>query len=135
MKTENRMLNKAEILRLLKEAAFAPDEYWVTSGAAMVLHGIKDATRDIDLGCTSQMADWLEKEGYPVEVLRDGSRKIVFSETIEIFENWVEDKVILLDGLPVVSIDGMILMKEKLGREKDREDILLINKFRNSATA
>ena len=126
------MLHKEEIICLLNKAAFDIDEYWVTSGAAMVLHGIKETTRDIDLGCTSQMADRLESKGYCVEVLHDGSRKIAFSEEIEIFENWIEDKVILLEGLPVVSMDGMIMMKEKLGREKDLEDIRLIKKFRNS---
>lgn len=125
------MLNKEEIICLLREAAFDANEYWVTSGAAMVLHGIKDVTRDIDLGCTSRMADELENKGYCAEVLGDGSRRIVFSKAIEIFENWVEDKVILLEGLPVVSMDGMIMMKEKLGREKDLEDIRLINEFRN----
>ena len=126
------MLHKEEIICLLKEAAFDIDEYWVTSGAAMVLHGIKETTRDIDLGCTSQMADKLENKGYHAEVLRDGSRKIAFSAEIEIFENWIEDKVILLEGLPVVSMDGMIIMKEKLGRKKDLEDIRLIKEFRNS---
>ena len=125
------MLDKEEIVCLLKEAAFGIDEYWVTSGAAMVLYGIRDTTRDIDLGCTSQMADRLESTGYSVEILRDGSRKIVFSETIEIFENWIEDKAILLNGLPVISLEGMIMMKEKLGREKDRKDIRLIEDFIN----
>ena len=120
------MLRKDEIIGLLNEAAFDRSEYWVTSGAAMVLHGIKETTRDIDLGCTTQMADRLEREGYDVEVLRDGSRKIVFSCAIEIFENWIEDQVILLEGLPVVSMDGMIRMKERLGRKKDLEDIFLI---------
>lgn len=125
------MLNKEEIICLLNEAVFDVNEYWVTSGAAMVLYGMKDTTRDIDLGCTSRMADELENRGYCAEVLRDGSRKIAFSEAIEIFENWVEDKVIFFEGLPVVSMDGMIMMKEKLGREKDLEDIRLINNFRN----
>lgn len=127
------MLNKEEIICLLKEAAFDRNEYWVTSGAAMVLYGIKALTRDIDLGCTTQMADELEKKGYSTEVLPDGSRRIVFSEAIEVFENWIEDTVILWEGLPVVSIDGMIQMKEKLGREKDQKDILLINEFRNGS--
>ncbi len=126
------MLNREDIIHLLKKAAFDSSEYWVTSGAAMVLHGIKNMTRDIDLGCTSQMADKLERKGYRTEVLPDGSRKILFSSTIEIFENWVEDNVILLHGLPVVSLDGMIRMKEKIGREKDLKDILLINKWRDS---
>ena len=120
------MLRKAEIIGLLRQAAFDKNEYWVTSGAAMVLHGIRETTRDIDLGCTSPMADRLERQGYDTEVLRDGSRKIVFSETIEIFENWIEDHTVILDGLPVVSLDGIIQMKEKLGREKDFKDIYLI---------
>ena len=105
------MLDKLEIIHLLKEAAFDSREYWVTSGAAMVLYGIRDRTRDIDLGCTSQMADKLEKEGYSAE-------------------NWLEDRAVLLEGLPVVSLDGLIRMKETLGREKDRQDILLINEYR-----
>jgi len=127
------MLDKEEIICLLRESALDTREYWVTSGAAMVLHGIKDVTRDIDLGCTSKLADQLEKQGHCVEILRDGSRKITFSETIELFENWVEDTVILLEGLPVVSVEGMILMKEKLGREKDLADVRLIRAFRNGA--
>ena len=120
------MLNKEDIIRLLKEAAFDGQEYWVASGAAMVLYGVKDATRDIDLGCTSQMADELERKGYDTEVLHDGTRRIVYSQTIEIFENWIEDKAVSVEGLPVVSVDGMIAMKEKLGREKDWKDIMLI---------
>ncbi len=120
------MLNKEEIIRLLKEAAFDAGEYWVMSGAAMVLYGIRDVTRDIDLGCTSKLADELEGRGYPSEVLSDGSRRIVFSEEIELFENWIEDQAVLLEGIPAVSLKGLIRMKEKLGREKDRNDILLI---------
>ena len=120
------MLNKEKIIRLLKEAAFDAGEYWVTSGAAMVLYGIRDVTRDIDLGCTSKLADELEGRGYPSEVLPDGSRRIVFSEEIELFENWIEDQAVLLEGIPAVSLEGLIRMKEKLGREKDRNDILLI---------
>lgn len=120
------MLSKEEIIVLLKQTAFDVNEYWVTSGAAMVLYGIRERTRDIDLGCTSQMADQLEREGYYTEVLSDGSRRIIFSDTVELFENWIEDQVVFREGLPIVSLDGMIKMKEKLGRKKDLDDIFLI---------
>lgn len=120
------MLNRREILDLLRGTAFDKTEYWVTSGAAMVLYGLRDRTRDIDLGCASPLADRLEREGYPVEILQDGSRKIVFSDTVELFENWLEGDVVLLEGLPAVSLDGLLKMKEALGREKDLEDIRLI---------
>ena len=123
-------MDKQEITALLKEAAFDPREYWLVSGAAMVLYGIRDRTRDIDLGCTSRMADRLENEGYRVEVLRDGSRRIVFSETIELFENWMEGQAASFEGLPVVSLDGLLKMKEQLGREKDLKDIRRIQEYR-----
>ena len=120
------MLTRENIIETLREAAFDRNEYWVAAGAAMVLYGIRDVTRDIDLGCTSKLADELEGRGYPSEVLSDGSRRIVFSEEIELFENWIEDQAVLLEGIPAVSLKGLIRMKEKLGREKDRNDILLI---------
>lgn len=120
------MLNRQEIVGLLRETALDKTAYWVTSGAAMVLYGLRDRTRDIDLGCTTSMADRLEQKGYPVEILRDGSRKIAFSDRIELFENWLEGGIVLLEGLPVVSLEGLLRMKEALGREKDLEDIRLI---------
>ncbi len=36
----------------------------------------------------------------------------------EIFENWLEGTVEVISGVPVVSVDGLIQMKKKLGREK-----------------
>lgn len=120
------MLNRQEIVGLLRETALDKTAYWVTSGAAMVLYGLRDRTRDIDLGCTTSMADRLEQKGYPVEILQDGSRKIAFSGRIELFENWLEGGIVLLEGLPVVSLEGLLRMKEALGREKDLEDIRLI---------
>jgi hypothetical protein len=123
------MLTRENIIETLREAAFDRNEYWVAAGAAMVLYGIKDTAGDIDLGCTSRMADRLEKEGYETQALPDGSRRIVFSESIELFENWIEGQAVFQEGLPVVSAAGLARMKEKLGREKDREDIILIKEY------
>lgn len=123
------MLTKKDIIQLLNQASFDPNEYWVTTGAAMVLYGIKEMTRDVDLGCTTKMADQLEKEGYYVEVAPNGNRRIVFSPLIEIYENWIADKVVSVEDIPTVSIDGLIAMKKQIGRKKDAEDIALIQKF------
>ena len=50
------------------------------------------------------------------------------------FENWLFDTVDHVDGIPVISVQGLIEMKKDLGREKDLRDIALINDFlaRNS---
>lgn len=92
----------------------------------MVLYGLREQTSDIDLGCTSELADYLQEKGFPTKQLPDGTRKIVVAEDVEIFENWLEDRVERFEGVPVISIQGLIGMKRALGREKDFRDIQLI---------
>lgn len=126
------MFEKLSLLRRLRKLPFSEKEYWVVAGGAMVLHGFRPQTRDIDLGCTMLLANKLEQQGYAVSYCEDGTRKILYSENIEIFENWIEDTVEIIGGVPVVSIDGLIEMKKKLGRQKDLEDIALIEKIRKN---
>ena len=120
------MLDKKQIIACLEELHLDDTKYWVITGGAMVLYGLREQTSDIDLGCTSDLADLLQQEGFPVERMPDGTRKIVVAEDVEIFENWLEDKVERFEGVPVISIRGLIEMKRALGREKDFRDIQLI---------
>ena len=122
------MFQKHTLLERLKELPFPEAEYWVVAGGAMVLHGFRPETRDIDLGCSTLLADKLQEQGHLVSYLEDGTRKIAYSEDIEIFENWIEGTVETVSGVPVVSIDGLIKMKRALGREKDLKDIALIER-------
>lgn len=120
------MLDKKQIIARLEELHLDDTKYWVITGGAMALYGLREQTSDIDLGCTSDLADLLQQEGFPVERMPDGTRKIVVAEDVEIFENWLEDKVERFEGVPVISIQGLIEMKRALGREKDFRDIQLI---------
>ena len=122
-------MNKAEMIAKLKAFPYDPAEYWVITGGAMVLYGIREESSDIDLGCTAQMADWLEQEGYLYKVTGDGNRWFKLGEDIEVFENWLFGTVDHVDGIPVISVQGLIEMKKDLGREKDFRDIALINDF------
>ena len=120
------MLDKKQIIARLEELHLDDTKYWLITGGAMVLYGLREQTSDIDLGCTSDLADLLQQEGFPVERMPDGTRKIVVAEDVEIFENWLEDRVERFEGVPVISIRGLIEMKRALGREKDFRDIQLI---------
>ena len=122
-------MNKAEMMAKLKAFPYDPAEYWVITGGAMVLYGIREESSDIDLGCTAKMADRLEQEGYLYKVTDDGNRWFKLGEDIEVFENWLFDTVDHVDGIPVISVQGLIEMKKDLGREKDLRDIALINDF------
>lgn len=127
------MFDKQSLLQRLKELSFSEAEYWVVAGGAMVLHSFRSQTHDIDLGCSTLLADKLEQQGYIISRCDDGTRKILYSEDVEIFENWIEGEVEIISGVPVVSIDGLVQMKRKLGRKKDLEDIALIEKARETS--
>ena len=122
-------MNKQDIINRLNSFPYPKDEYWVITGGAMVLYGIRDITHDIDMGCSSMMADQLEKDGYVPTLTESGNRKFKIGEDIEVFENWKYDSITRIDDIPVISIKGLIEMKESLGREKDFRDILLIKDF------
>ena len=119
-------MNRFELLNLLESLKLDPNEYWLIAGAAMVFYGFRKETRDLDLGCTSKLADDLEAKGYPTEIMPDGTRKVCPAPDIEIFENWSYDQVEIIDGIPVISVSGLITMKKIIGREKDIKDIQLI---------
>ena len=119
-------MNRFELLNLLESLKLDPNEYWLIAGAAMVFYGFRKETRDLDLGCTSKLADDLEAKGYPTDIMPDGTRKICPAPDVEIFENWIYDQVEIVDGIPVISASGLVTMKKSIGREKDIKDIQLI---------
>jgi len=127
------MFDKYSLLQRLQELPFPEKEYWVVAGGAMVLHGFRSQTHDIDLGCTTCLADKLERLGYTVFRCEDGTRKILYSDDVEFFENWIAGTVEIISGVPVVCVEGLIQMKRNLGREKDLADIDQIEKGRSTS--
>ena len=124
-------MNRQEILDLLKAFPYDRNEYWVVTGSAMVIYGIKDQAGDIDLGCSTKMADLLESDGYLFGRTEDGNRWFKVGKSIEIFESWLFDSVVEINGFQVISLNGLIEMKKSIGREKDFRDIESIESFLN----
>ncbi|MBR4080873.1 MAG: hypothetical protein IKK21_03700 [Clostridia bacterium] len=122
-------MNRTELMERVKALPFPREDYWVITGGAMVLYGLREQTHDIDLGCTSRLADELERQGAQVSIRKDGTRKLVLEGDIEIMENWLYDRVDEVDGVPVISLAGLKEMKQSLGREKDMKDIALIDAY------
>ena len=116
-------MNKAQLLQKLTQLHLPPTEYWLVAGGAMVLNGLRETTSDIDLGCTARLADELEQRGCPTVRMEDGTRKISLDAGCELFEDWLCDRVEMVEGVPVVSLQGLLEMKQALGREKDLADI------------
>lgn len=124
------LLKKEDILRILPTLDFLGPDCWLTSGAALVLFGVKETTRDIDLICTAALADRLEAQGYPFK--RDGmdnTRIFAVGSRVEVLEDWQTDEVVQAEGYPAASLASIRKQKAALGREKDWADIALIDQY------
>lgn len=124
-------MNKQEIINTLNNKPYPRNEYWIVSGAGLVMHGVKAETRDIDIGCSAALANLLIENGAKLHVYKDGTRQINEDDDIELLEDWCGDALVEIDGFRVASLESIRNMKVKLNRPKDLEDITLINEFLN----
>ena len=53
-------MRKIELLNLLEELNFPKDEYYVLSGASLVLRGIKEEANDLDLCISEELFDQIK---------------------------------------------------------------------------
>lgn len=125
------MLNKQEILKQLKQLPLDPQQYCVMTGAALVIYGVRPQTADIDLGCTEAQFDELLKKGYERRE-KKGNPCILIEDMIEIYRNWLPEKIVYIDGVPLADILCIRDYKQSLGREKDFIDLDLIDRFLNN---
>ena len=123
------MLTREDIQQRLAESGLDLNRCWLTAGGALIFYGLRTVTADIDMGCTSSLADELEAAGHPAEREGEGRRRFHLPGCIDLSENWAEGTVTMMDGVPVVSLEDVLALKRALGREKDQADIAAIQRL------
>lgn len=126
-------MNKEQILKELKVLdciGIRKEEYVIVYGAALVLNGVKDETRDIDITCNMPAFERIERMGYTSSPYRNG-RMISITDNIDFFlgNMLVEPIVNLVNGYQVQTIQSVCKEKKLRGREKDLEDVKQIDEF------
>lgn len=129
-------MNKIDIKNALVKYNLNVNEYMIISGASMVIQGIKENTTDIDISVSSDYFKYLTDNynceefinslGLNAYLLKDEKYTIEFSTR---YYNKAE--VIMYEGIPVQSLEGIKKLKLSLGRQKDIDDINKINKYLN----
>lgn len=125
------MLYRDDIIKIIKNMDLPMNEYWITSGAGLVIHGVKDNTNDIDLGCNTSLIEYFIENGCEFTITKDKSRIVKINDLIELIENWFVDEVTIIDSLPIATLNSIKKQKIELGREKDISDINLIDNYLN----
>lgn len=123
------MLPYLDELRLLN---LPEKQYAIFGSGPMAIRGLRQA-HDLDLLIKKDLWDELAKI-YPLDekgvALRAGH--------IELFSHWEPwfkdtDHLIetaeVIDGLPFVRLEYVLEWKKQMGREKDKQDVILIEKY------
>lgn len=127
-------MNKKEILNILKKYNLKTEKYIIISSAAMVLNNIKKETKDIDISVEKDYEKELLKN-YKCELEReimDNNKKYkayMIDDIINFSTHYYgEYKTKKIEGYNVQRIEEILKLKQRLNREKDKKDIILLKK-------
>ena len=113
-------MNKQDIINKLNELDLDKEKYIVISGASLVVQGIIDETKDIDLTCSKSFYDsinWNTRIGHL-------GKEIKCMDVYEISDNlYKEDDYIIIDGFKFMPLESCLELKKKLNRSKDKKII------------
>lgn len=123
------MLNKNDILNLIKKYNLDNEEVKIISGAAMVLHGLKEKTNDLDISVSLNMYKYLlDKYNCTLE------KKDVFyiDDVINFSYDYYNVDTIKYNNCNVQTVKSILELKNSLNREKDKIDISKILENNNN---
>ena len=120
---------RSEIIKIIGEVLGNKEGFWLITGAAMVMYGIKLNTTDIDIGCTENFFRELQSNGYSVIKKNGYPNRIQINDFIEVLEGIEVTDIKYIEGIPVCTITDIVKFKKKLNRKKDREDLQRIENY------
>ncbi len=118
-------LYKDDIIRILHEYNLDPSRYAVVTGAAMVLYGMKEFTRDIDISVREDYyRELLSRYKCSFERVNNFDECIFFIDDIINFgTTYYSNEIRVVDGIPVINEERLIQIKKFLKRGKDIEEL------------
>ena len=132
-------MNNRYLFQKVKDLKFPIGKYALFGSAPMGIRGFKECS-DIDLIVVEELWQKYKNEsGWEYKITENGVEHIESSDSnIEIWHDWRPwyqditpfiNSAEIIDGLPFVRLDHVLEWKKKFGREKDKKDIEIIEKF------
>lgn len=126
-------MNKEQVFNLLEQLDFPKDEFYVLSGASLVIRGIREKCSDLDL-CISE--DLFNKIKAKYKLTEDKKNKYGFYKISDNIEVVVDKKEVFNneESIPYNLEDLHTILEFKIKRNlpKDQADIENINRYLNN---
>ncbi len=124
-------MNKKEVLSVLNNYNFPKNDFIILSGAAMVLMGIKESTNDIDIGVSKKFYNQLLKDhNCKLEKIdKDGAKIYFIDDVINFGSRYFDTDYLIYEGYRLQTPLAIKQLKQSLNRDKDKNDIYLIDKY------
>jgi len=124
-------MNKVELLSLVENLNLPKEDYCILSGGALVLHGLREQTNDLDIDITKKGLEIL-KSRYVLKLVNESLQQYKVTDKIECYlvDN-LESDIVYIDNYPCESLISIYNLKKRMNREKDQADILAIEKVLN----
>ena len=123
-------MRKIELLNLLEELNFPKDEYYVLSGASLVLRGIKEEANDLDLCISEELFDQIKDKFNLTDEKKNECGFYKINDNLEIVVDKKEDfKMEMGEKYNLEDLQTILDFKINRNLPKDKKDIDNIKKY------
>ena len=123
-------VNKEQILKLLSKLNFPKDEYYVLSGASMVIRGIRKQAKDLDLCISKELFKKIKDKYSLTEDKKNEYGFYHISDLIEVVVNNKEDfNMEVCNPYNLEDLNTILKFKTKRNTQKDQIDIEKIKEY------
>lgn len=123
-------MNKVELLNLLNELNLPKDEYYVLSGASLVLRGIREEAGDLDLCISEELFKEIKGKYELTEDKKNTCGFYRINDNLEVVVNKKElFKMEIGEEYNLEDLNTILDFKVKRNGPKDQKDIENIRKY------
>ncbi len=116
-------MKKQEYLRKLSELGLDREKFCVVAGGAMVLHGIREETDDIDIKMPEEYFEEIRAR-FAVKKSPKYENLYEIGEKVEVMVGpFRREKAVKIEGFWVNGLEQELVWKVQHGRAKDQADI------------
>ena len=123
-------MNKEEVFNLLKELNFPKDEFYILSGASLVIRGIREKCSDLDLCISEELFSRIKNKYNLTENKKNECGFYHIDDTLEVVVDKKEKfNMEKCNPYNLENLNTILEYKTKRNLPKDQADIENINKY------